>query len=165
MLQAAQQAEDDYGSTQHIACEAIGLSQAFTASAVTGEPPLASAFPSQAETTLAHYLAGGGYSIDGSWVTDRSGRQGPPHTWTCFSCGGPHPYSEYKNSNHVVICPNRDNPGVREHAARNIEKMQKNCKKKQVQNTKRKNLGTANFSDFDNAGQQRIQDQCLAAVG
>ncbi len=64
-----------------------------------------------------------------------------------------------------MICPNRDTPGVREHAAKNIEKMRKNHKKKHVQNTKRKNLGTANFSDFDAAGQQRIQEQCLAAVG
>jgi hypothetical protein len=65
----------------------------------------------------------------------------------------------------VVICPNRDTPGVREHAAKNIEKMRKNRKKKPVQNTKRKNLGTANFSDFDAAGQQCIREQCLAAVG
>ncbi len=166
MLQAAQQAEDDYDLTQRIARKAIGLSQAFTAGAMTGGPPLAPAFPNQAETTLARYLPGGsGYSTDGSRVTDRSGGQGPPCAWNCFGCGGPHPYLEYKNSNHVVICPNRDTPGVREHAAKNIEKMLKNRKKKHVQNTKRKNLGTANFSDFDAAGQQRIQEQCLAAVG
>jgi hypothetical protein len=65
----------------------------------------------------------------------------------------------------MVSCPNRDNPGVREHATRNIEKMRKNRKKKHVQNTKRKNLGTANFSYFDNAGQQCIREQYLAAVG
>ncbi len=165
MQQAAQQVEDDYGLTQRIACKAIGLSKAFTAGAVIGGPSLASAFPSQAETTLARYLAGSGYSTDGSQVTDRSGRQGPPCTWTCFGCSGPHPYSEYKTGNHVVICPNRDNPGLREHTTRNLEKMQKNHKKKHVQNTKRKNLGTANFSDFDNAGQQRIQEHCLAASG
>jgi hypothetical protein len=80
MLQAAQQAEDNYGLTQRIARKAIGLSQAFTAGAVTGGPPLAPTFPSQAETMLARYSAGGGYSTDGSWVTDRSGRQGPPCT-------------------------------------------------------------------------------------
>jgi hypothetical protein len=73
MLQAAQQAEDDYGSMQHIAHEAIGFSQAFIAGAVTGGSPLAPAFPSQAETMLAHYSVGGGYSTDGSWMTDRSG--------------------------------------------------------------------------------------------
>ncbi len=73
MLQAAQQAEDNYGSTQRIAHKAIGLSQAFTAGAVTGGPPLAPACPSQAETTLGRYLpGGGGYSTDGSQVPDRS---------------------------------------------------------------------------------------------
>jgi hypothetical protein len=46
----------------------------------------------------------------------------------------------------------QDNPGVCEHATKNIEKMRKNRKKKHIQNTKRKNLGTANFSDFDNIG-------------
>jgi hypothetical protein len=156
MLQAAQQAEDNYGLTQHIAREVIGLSQAFTAGAVTRGSPLTPPFPIQAETTLVRYLVGSGYSTDGSWVTDRSGGQGPPCTWTCFGCGCPHPYSDYKNGNHVVVCPNRDNPGVRGHAAKNIEKMHRNRKKKHIQNTKRKNLGTANFSDFDKVGQQRI---------
>jgi hypothetical protein len=165
MLQAAQQAEDDYGSTQRIVCEVVGLSQAFTAGAVIGGSPLVPAFPSQAETTLARYSVGGGYFTDGSWVTDWSSGQGSPCTWTCFGCGGPHPYSEYRNGNHVVVCPNRDNPGVCEHAAKNIEKMHKKRKKKHIQNTKRKNLGTTNFSDFDDIGQQRIQEQCLAAVG
>ncbi len=141
------------------------MSQAFTAGTVTGGSPLTPAFPSQAETMLARYLVGGGYSTDGSQVTNRSGGQGPPCTWTCFGCGSPHPYSEYRNGNHVVVCPNRDNPGVREHATKNIEKMRENRKEKHIQNTKRKNLGTANFSHFDNASQQRIREQCLAAVG
>ena len=79
MLQVAQQAEDNYGLTQRIVRKAIGLSQAFTAGAVTGGPPLAPTFPSQAETTLARYLpGGGGYSTDGSRVPDRSGGRGPP---------------------------------------------------------------------------------------
>ena len=56
----------------------------------------------------------------------------------------------------MVISPNKDNPGIRDNATKNIEKMQKTCKKKHVQNNKRKNLGTTNFSDFDEAGQQRI---------
>ncbi len=74
MLQVAQQAKDDYGSMQRIARKAIGLSQAFTAGAMTGGPPLGPAFPSQAETTLARYFPGGsGYSTDGSRVTDRNG--------------------------------------------------------------------------------------------
>jgi hypothetical protein len=156
MLSAAQQAEDKYASTQRIAREANGMSQAFPVGVVSGGSPLAPAFLSQAETTLTRYSVGGsGYSTDGySRATDRSGGRGPPRAWNCFGCGGPHPYSEYKDGQHIIICPNKDAPGVREHATKNIEKMQKNQKKKHVQNQKWKNLGTTNFTDFDEAGQQ-----------
>ncbi len=164
MLRAAQQAEDDYGLTQRITREAIGLSQAFPVGAKPGGPTLAPAFPSQAETTLTRYPQGGeGYSTDSTRSTAGSSRGGPPCPWNCFGCGGPHPYSEFKNGNHVVNCPNRDILGICEHAAKNIKKMQKNRKKKHVQNQKRKNLGTANFTNFDEAGQHRIREQCLAA--
>ena len=57
MLSAAQQAEDKYASTQRIAHEAIGLSQAFSAGAMPVGPALAPAFP---RTTLTHYALGGG---------------------------------------------------------------------------------------------------------
>jgi len=63
---------------------------------------------------------------------------------------------EYKDGQHIIICPNKDAPGVREHATKNIEKMCKNRKKKHTQNQKRKNLGTTNYSYFDEEGQQRI---------
>ena len=42
--------------------------------------------------------------------------------------------------------------------------MRKNRKKRHVQNKKRKNLGMANFADFDEAGQKRIREQCLASI-
>jgi hypothetical protein len=125
---------------------------------------LAPAFPSQAETTLTRYSQGGrGYSTDSTQSTAGSSQRGPPHRWNCFGCSGPHPYSEFKNGNHVVICPNRDVSGVREHAAKNIKRMQKNHKKKHIQNQKRKNLATANFTNFDEAGQHCIREQCFAA--
>jgi hypothetical protein len=60
-----------------------------------------------------------------------------------------------------VVCPNRDNPGVQENATSNIKKMRKNRKKWHTQNTKRKNLGRANLSDFDELGQQCIPEQVL----
>jgi hypothetical protein len=41
--------------------------------------------------------------------------------------------------------------------------MRKARKKRHTQNQKRKNLGTANFADFDEAGRKRIREQCLAA--
>jgi hypothetical protein len=90
---------------------------------------------------------------------------GLQHPWSCFGCVGPHPYSEFcGNEGHVIICPNKDNPGVRENAACNIEKMRKNRKKRHHQNSKRKNLGTANLSNFDEQSKKRITNQVLAAM-
>ena len=66
---------------------------------------------------------------------------------------------------HAVICLNRDNPGVREHAERQIERMRKICKKRHTNNLKRRNLGTANLSGFDKEGQQPIWEQVLQAEG
>jgi hypothetical protein len=164
MLRAAQQVEEDYGSMQRIAREAIGLSQAFPVGAKPGGPVSAPAILSQAETTLTRYAqGGGGYSTNSTRSTAGSS-QGPARPWNCFGCGGPHPYSEYTDRNHVIICPNRDVPGIHEHAARNIKKMRRNRKKKHVQNQKRKNLGTANFANFDEEGQKRIREQCLAVI-
>ncbi len=42
--------------------------------------------------------------------------------------------------------------------------MCKNRKKRHIQNTKRKNLGMANLSDFDDQGRQRITEQVLQSV-
>jgi hypothetical protein len=42
--------------------------------------------------------------------------------------------------------------------------MKANCQKRFFQNTKRKNLGTANFADFDEAGQKRIHEQVLQTM-
>jgi hypothetical protein len=43
--------------------------------------------------------------------------------------------------------------------------MRKNRKKQYSQNTKRKNLGTANLSDFDKLSQQHIREQVLQSMG
>ncbi len=66
---------------------------------------------------------------------------------------------------HIIICPNKDNPGVAQNAAKGIERMRKNRKKRHAQNVKRKNLGTANLSDFNEAGQKHIQEQVLQSMG
>jgi hypothetical protein len=42
--------------------------------------------------------------------------------------------------------------------------MKANCQKRHRQNTKRKNLRTANYSNFDLAGQERIREQVLLAL-
>jgi hypothetical protein len=47
----------------------------------------------------------------------------------------------------------------------NINCMKANHQKRHRANTKRKNLGTANLLDFDKAGQKRIQEQVLNAMG
>ncbi len=161
MLQAAQQAEDDLHTVQRIAREAVGMSQAFHASATRGIQTIAGAFPSQAEMTLMRYSSNG--KLQAASHPPRGG--GLQRPWLCFGCGGPHPYLEFcGNEGRVIICPNKDNPGVRENAACNNEKMRKNRKKRHHQNSKRKNLGTANLSGFDEQSKKRITDQVPAAM-
>ena len=68
MLQAAQHAKDDFLTVTRVARKAVGLSQAFSATATggVGNQATAGAYPSQAKTTLNCYSGGGGYSTDGS---------------------------------------------------------------------------------------------------
>ncbi len=161
MLQAAQQAEDDLHVVQRVAREAVGMSQAFHASTTGGVPIAAGAFPSQAKKTLTRYSGDSKSPAVGN-AQRSAGVQRP---WSCFGCGGPHPYSEFRGTEgHVIVCPNKDNPGVRENAARNIEWMRKNRKKRHAQNSKRKNLGTANLSNFDEQGKKRITKQVLVSM-
>jgi hypothetical protein len=117
MLQAAQQAEDDLHAVQRVVREAVGMSQAFHAGAAGGLPTSAGAFSSQAEKTLLHYSLDG--SLQAASHSGAHGNCGSQRPWTCFGCGGPHPYLEYRtNEGHVIICPNRDNPRVRENATK-----------------------------------------------
>jgi hypothetical protein len=152
MLQAAQQAKDNLLTVQRVAREALGMSQAFHAGTVLGgTPPTAGVYPSQAEKTLTRYSLDGGSAAASS--SGPCGNRGGQRTWTCFGCGKPHAYLEYRgDQGHVIVCPNSDDSGVRENATKNIEKMTRNRKKCHVQNLKQKNLGTANSSDFDKEG-------------
>jgi hypothetical protein len=137
--------------------------QAFRAGMTGGLPPTAGAFPSQDEKTLLRYSSDGGLLAVN--LPGAHGDHGTQPLWTCFGCNDPHPYLEYHpNNGHVVICPNRNDPGFRENANKNIKKMRKNRKKRHIQNTKRKNLGTANLSNFDNQGRQQITEQVLQSV-
>ncbi len=112
MLQAAQQAKDDHLSVQRVAREAVGLSQAFHAGAVAGgPPPTVGVYPSQAKKTMQGYSLEGGQAAAGS--LGPRGNQGGQWMWTCFGCGGTHPWLEYRgDQGHIVICVNHDNPGV-----------------------------------------------------
>ena len=124
---AAQRAEDDYTNVQRTAREAVGLGgqSFFSGSDARG----VSAFPSQAETTLARYSQSGG--------NRGGGGKGEKLPICCFGCGGPHPWSEYVEGKHVVKCPNRSNLGVADHAAKNLEKYRATCKKLQEKHSKK----------------------------
>jgi hypothetical protein len=163
MPQASQQAKDNLHTIQHVVGEVVGMSQAFYAGGTGGLPTTAGVFPSQTKKTLSWYSSDGGSLVIS--LPGAHSNRGIQHSWTCFGCRGPHPYSEYcPNDGHVVIFPNRKNPGVRENANKNNEKMCKNRKKRHIQNTKRKNLGRVNLSDFDNLGRQQITEQVLQSV-
>ena len=66
---------------------------------------------------------------------------------------------EYIEGKRVVKFPNRLNPGVSDNAKKALERYRANCKKQQTKNSKKQNLASANFSYFDEASQQRIQEQ------
>jgi hypothetical protein len=53
------------------------------------------------------------------------------------------------------------NPGIANHSAKNLEKYRATCKNLQKKNSKKQNLATTNFLDFDNVSQQRIWEQVL----
>ena len=149
MLQAAQTAKDDFLMITRVLHEAVGHSQAFLTTSPGGgdsSNPIVGAYPSQAEDTMRRYAPGGGHSTDGSANTPGGNRQSR-RPFTCHGCGSPHPWTDFKNGEHIVICPNCDNPGVRKNAKRNIDRMKANRQKRHRQNTKRKNLGTANYSE------------------
>jgi hypothetical protein len=71
-------------------------------------------------------------------------------------------WSLLENGIHVIKCPNASNPGIRENTKKVIKRIQNKHKKKQQEFTKRKNLATTNFRDFDAASQERIQNQFLS---
>jgi hypothetical protein len=113
MFKAAQQAEDDFTLMQRIACNAIGLSQAFPVIAhVTGSNQ-AMALPSQTKMTLSQYSPRGGRPTKSA--ASQGARTARP--LACYGCGGPHPWSEYQQGSYVIICPNQNNQGIKENAA------------------------------------------------
>jgi hypothetical protein len=155
MLKAAQQAEDDFTSTQRIACNAIGLSQAFPEIAHATGSNQAIPLPSQAKTTLGWYSPWGGHPTKSA--AGQGMRTAKP--LACYGCGGPHPWSEYQQGSYVIICPNQNNQGIKENVAQALERMRKNKSKRYQHNKKCKNLHTVNFSDLPEATRARMQGQ------
>jgi hypothetical protein len=113
MLKAAQQAEDDFSSTQRISHNAIGLFQAFPAIGHATGSNQVMALPSQAKMTLSWYSPWGGRSTESA--AGQGARTARP--LACYGCGGPHPCLEYQQGSYVIICPNQNNPGIKENAA------------------------------------------------
>jgi len=70
-----------------------------------GSTPSVSSFPSLAEQTISSYDTGGARTTSAS-----------NSELKCFDCGGPHPWSENKGRNWVIVCPQANQPGVRDHA-------------------------------------------------
>jgi hypothetical protein len=152
----------------HVARGAVEISQAFPTIKMDGgvhpAGAAAGALPSQAKTMFNRCSSSSGCLTDGSATSASSGGYGTQF-FACHGCDSPHPWLEFCDGKHIVICANQDNPGVHKNAQRNIDRIKANCQKCFKQNTKWKNLGTANFSDVDKAGQQRIQEQVLQAMG
>jgi hypothetical protein len=118
----AQTAEDDFLMITRVSREAVGLSQAFATSSPgqgSSSNSIVGTYPSQAEDTMRCYATGSGHLTNGSANTPGGDRQSRC-PFACHGCGGPHPWTEFKNGEHIIICPNHDNPGVHDNAKRNI---------------------------------------------
>jgi hypothetical protein len=95
---------------------------------------------SMAETTLQQYCD------DATQVSFESkGTAGKPK---CFGCDGPHPWLKLTHSKYTVVCPNADEPGIREKAELNIRKYQARKKTNLRNNKKCRNLNTVNWEDI-----------------
>jgi hypothetical protein len=78
---------------------------------------------------------------------------------TCFGCKTPHPWM---NKNKVIVCLNRDKPGVRKEAARAYAAGLKNYKKKQES---RSNKRKVNHDKMSNANKECMKEAVFASMG
>jgi hypothetical protein len=153
ILDAMTAAEEEVANITAIARQSVG-GQAFAASVPT--------FASQAERTLDRFAPGGyslegGYCLDGGRLESSRGSRGELGRGDkCFGCGGPHPYIKNK----VVVCPNKDKPGVKEAADTNYREW---VEKRKKQNKKRKERSVSydKLSDKDKA---KMRESVLASL-
>jgi hypothetical protein len=160
ILAAMAAAEEEISNISEIARQSVG-GQAFAASVP--------AYASQAERTLNRYASGGGYSSEGGYRLDggyrsdggrsessRGSRGELGHGGKCFGCGGPHPYIKNK----IIVCPNKDNPGVKEAADHNYKEWVEK-RKKQNKKRKEKSISFEKLSDSDKA---KMRESVLASL-
>jgi hypothetical protein len=98
------------------------------------KPSAVLAYLSVAEQTINSYTPGGG---NVSKSVEKDGED-----MLCFGCGHPHPWSKKVNGKWVVICPNKDQPGIRDRAKLNILQYQTRQRRKTWENRNRKNIHT-----------------------
>jgi hypothetical protein len=161
ILSAMKMAEDEVQSIATIARSSVG-GQAFTYNV--------GAFPSQAESTLSRYSSGyksdgysSGYKSDGSSgyrTNDDSGSRGLGRGHSCHGCKGIHPWMK----NGVIVCPNRDQPGIRAIAEANYKAWLERTKERCAKGAARKRKGP-NFDSMSPENKARIKEQVLASMG
>jgi hypothetical protein len=114
----------------------------------------APAFPSVAEQMLNRYSKGGDASTKGSDTTGGSFIERK-----YFGCGQPHPWSKKENGRFVIVCPNQNKAGIREHAAAQIKEFQSRWGRKHSKASKRKNLNTVNWDDIPSERREVLLQQ------
>ncbi len=150
MMQAAVKAESQYDNVRAIAIEAVGRAP--------GQAFQAKVNASQAKRTLTQYGTGGEeFSASTNGRRSRS-----PLRY--FGCGRPHPWLLLVDGTYVIKCPNAADPKIWENVKATIDSIKNKRKKQANNNKKRKNLATANFSDFNDKSKKRITEQVYQAI-
>jgi hypothetical protein len=139
MHNALIKAEASVSNILEVVCVARGGEQF-----LTGRPSgkTALSFPSIAKQTIKCYT-GGDDSTKGSGMTVGSFIE-----CKCWGCGLPHPWSKKEKGKFVVICPNANKPGIREHTAAQIKDFQERKGRKHAKGSKCKNANTLNWEDI-----------------
>ena len=159
MLQAAQQAEDNRESIIAISQQQI-QTQAFMFHASGGSTP---AFPSQAEKTLADTKPPG---------TRPAGASGD-RRYACHGCGEfTHGYNIKNNDGTwIIVCPNKDKPGVAERAVKSIADMRERLKtrRKDQKKDKRKRkfpdgATTATYASLTDDEKKKVKAEYAASL-
>jgi hypothetical protein len=160
ILTAMQMVEDKVASISAIVRDSIGA-QAFTANAPT--------FASQAKYTFDRYAKGGyssksGYSTNGGGYCSDGGCSDSSQVFRCklsqddkcLGFQGSHPCIRNK----VIVCPNKDKPGICEAYKTNYKEWLERCKKLNKKHME-KSITFDNLSAKDKA---KIQESVLASL-